>query len=69
MQSKFADVLEAIEELPLDEREMLIEISQHRLIENRRELLRAEIDEAKREFENGQCKPMAADEIMKEVLS
>jgi len=36
MQSKFADVLEAVEELPIDEKEMLIDILQNRLIESRR---------------------------------
>lgn len=69
MQSKFADVLEAIEQLPIDEWEMLIDILQNRLIENRREILKSEIEQSKREFQAGVCKPMSADEVMREVLS
>ena len=69
MQSKFADVLEAVEELPIDEREMLLDILQKRLIEMQRMILKREIEESRREFEKGLCKPMTTDEIMREVLS
>jgi hypothetical protein len=69
MQSKFADVLEAVEELPIDEKEMLLDILQNRLIENRRKEIKAEIEESRREFNEGLCKPKTADEIMQEVLS
>jgi hypothetical protein len=69
MQSNFSEVLEAVENLPIDEKEMLIDILQNRLIENRRRVLKSEIEESKREFESGLCKPATADEIMQEVLS
>lgn len=69
MQTKFADVLEAVEKLPTEEKEELIRILQNRLIEARRNQLKDEIESSRREFEQGLCKPMTADEIMREVLS
>ncbi len=69
MQLKFADVLEAIEDLPLNEKEVLVDILQNRLIEIRRNQLEKDIENAEREFEQGLCKPATVDEIMREVLS
>ena len=69
MQTKFADVLDAAEELPIEDREELIRILQNRLVEYRRNQLLKEIETAELEFEQGLCKPMSADEIMQEVLS
>jgi hypothetical protein len=69
MQSKFSDVLEAVEELPVDEKEMLVDIVQNRLAENRREQLKSEVESAEGEFEQGLCKPTTVDEFMSEVLS
>jgi len=69
MQLKFADVLEAVEDLPLDEKEVLVDILQNRLIEIRRNQLKKDIENAEREFEQGLCKPATVDEIMREVLS
>ncbi|MBC7900765.1 MAG: hypothetical protein H7070_12020 [Saprospiraceae bacterium] len=69
MQSNFADVLEAVDELPIDEKEMLVDILQHRMIEDRREALRVEIENSRREFAEGLCKPSTPEEILREVLS
>ncbi|MBA2493982.1 MAG: hypothetical protein H0V31_04720 [Acidobacteria bacterium] len=69
MQLKFADILEAVEELPLNEKEVLVDILQNRLIEIRRNQLEKDIENAEREFEQGLCKPATVDEIMREVLS
>ncbi|MGC2235869.1 MAG: hypothetical protein WA584_06890 [Pyrinomonadaceae bacterium] len=67
MQSKFADVLETIEEFTVDEKETLVDILQHRLAENRRNQLLEDIESSEKEFEEGLCKPMSVDEFMKEV--
>ncbi|CAN5502385.1 hypothetical protein BH18ACI1_BH18ACI1_22570 [soil metagenome] len=69
MQLKFADILEAVEELPLNEKEVLVDVLQNRLIEMRRNQLEKDIENAEREFEQGLCKPATVDEIMREVLS
>jgi hypothetical protein len=69
MQTKFSDVLESVEALPLEEKEMLVEIIRKRMIEERREELRRSIAEAEAEYEEGHCSPMTVDEIMFEIRS
>lgn len=69
MEAKFSDVLEAVEELPTDEKVMLVDILQHRLIEERRKEIKANIDESRKAFDEGLLKPSTVDEIMGEILS
>jgi hypothetical protein len=69
MQTRFADVLDTIEEFSIDEKETLVEILQRRLAEHRREQLLSDIKNSEEEFEQGLCKPMSIDEFMKEVSS
>lgn len=69
MQIRFTDVLESVENLPAEEKEMLVDIVRHRIVEERRAQLRSEIEDSRSEFENGLCGTMTADEIMNEVLS
>jgi hypothetical protein len=69
MEAKFADVLEAAESLPVDEKEMLVDIMRHRLTDERRKILKAEIEDARRDFALGNIVPASIDEIMGEILS
>ncbi len=69
MQTRFTDVLEAVEELPTDEKEELIRILNNRLREAKRQRIIKSVEAAQREFEKGDLKPASVDEIMKEVLS
>jgi len=46
----FREVLEAIDQLSLDEQETLLDIVQRRIAERGRKLLAAEIQEARQEF-------------------
>lgn len=69
MQTTFAEVLETIEKFTIDEKEMLVDIVQNRLIENRRDQLKKEIESAERKFEQGLCKPFTIDEFIREVSS
>ena len=69
MQTTFAEVLETIEKFSIDEKEMLIDIVQNRLRENKRQRIIKSVKESRREFEKGELKPASADEIMKEILS
>lgn len=64
----FADVLEAIEKLSLEEQETLIDILHRRIAERGRKALAVEIQEARREFAEGRCRPTSAEELMKEIL-
>ena len=65
----FVDLLDAADNLSLDEQETLVEILQHRMAEHRRAELTKEIKEAEQEYRSGQCRPVTPDELMGEVLS
>ena len=65
----FGDVLDAIDRLSLEEQETLMDIVQRRIAERGRKMLAAEIQEARQEFAEVQCRPATADELMKEILS
>jgi hypothetical protein len=52
----FQDTLEIIESLPEDQRESLLEIVKHRLIEERRDRLARSIKEARGEYKRGEFK-------------
>lgn len=69
MQTTFAEVLETIETFTVDEKEILVDILQHRLRENKRERIVKSVKESKREFEKGNLKPASVDDIMNEILS
>jgi len=63
----FQRVLEIIESLPEDQRESLIEIVRHRLIEERRDGLAQSIREAKEEYNRGEIKRGTVDDLMSEL--
>jgi hypothetical protein len=69
MQITFAEVLETIENFTVDEKETLIDILQHRLIENKRQKIVKSVKESRRDFEKGNLKPVSVDDIMNEILS
>lgn len=64
-----ADILEAAEQLPLEERENLVDILQKRLQEQKRADLIKDIREAQQEFAEGKCQPVTPEELMKEIIS
>jgi hypothetical protein len=66
---KFADLLEAVDDLSREEKETFLEVLQRRLIEQRREEIAAEIEAARQEFRAGECQAVTADELMKEIVS
>ncbi len=67
--SSFGEVLEAADQLSLEEQEELVDILQHRVIEHRRKELAEDIQDAKTEFQKDKCQPLNPDEIMKNILS
>jgi hypothetical protein len=69
MEAKFADVLEAADELGTEEKKMLVDILQRRMIEERRKALKADVDQADKDFADGLIKPASVDEIMEKILS
>lgn len=66
---RFAEVLDAVGGLPIEEQTDLLEIVRRRLIEHRRDELALETQEAHRDFAAGRCHPKAPDEILRDILS
>jgi len=66
---RFAELLDAVDELPVEEQAELVEIVRRRLIEHRRDELAAEIQEAHRDFHAGCCQPGIPDEILRDIFS
>jgi|YelNatPaOPRAMG01_1025707.scaffolds.fasta_scaffold48992_3 hypothetical protein len=64
----FGEVLEAADRLSPEDKEVLIEVLQRRLLDERREEIAREIAAANREFQAGQCQPATPEELMKEIL-
>ncbi|MCE2672335.1 MAG: hypothetical protein LW635_01785 [Microcystis sp. 53598_E5] len=69
IQTTFAEILEAAEQLPLEDQENLIHILQNRLRDQKRTELIRDVQAAQQEFAQGQCQPMTPEQIMEEILS
>ncbi|MCA2504699.1 MAG: hypothetical protein IM550_22335 [Microcystis sp. M54BS1] len=69
IQTTFAEILEAAEQLPLEDQENLIHILQNRLRDQKRTELVRGVQEAQQEFAQGQCQPLTSEQIMEEILS
>ena len=64
----FGEVLEAVDQLSLDEQEELSEVLNRRIIEYRRDELARDIQDAQQAFQKGKCSAATAAEIMEEIL-
>ena len=65
----FAEILEAADKLPPEDQENLINILQNRLRDqNRAEKIR-DVQEAQKEFAEGECQPVTPEQLMEEILS
>jgi hypothetical protein len=69
IQTTFAEILEAVEQLSLEDQENLIHILQNRLRDQKRTELVRDVQEAQQEFAQGQCQPLTPEQIMEEILS
>jgi hypothetical protein len=65
----FAQVLDSADELGLEEQESLVEVLQRRVAERRRAALIETVASARREFEQGRCRPATAKQIVKRILA
>ncbi|HZZ26505.1 MAG TPA: hypothetical protein VFE46_00755 [Pirellulales bacterium] len=63
----FGEVLEAADQLSVDEKEELIAILRRRLAEEGRRRVIADVEEAGKEFKAGACKAVSVDELMREI--
>ena len=65
----FGEVLEAADQLSLEEQEYLMEILSRRLRERRRAKIAKNIQKARQEYQQGLCQAASPNEIMKDILS
>jgi len=63
----FGEVLEAVDQLSLEEQEALSEVLNRRIIEYRRDELARDIQDAQQEFQKGKCSAATSAEIMAEI--
>jgi hypothetical protein len=63
----FAQTLDVIESLTVDEQEDVLNVLQHRLAERRRAKLVATVKQSRKEFAAGKCKPTTVAAIMRQV--
>ena len=67
--ASYAEVLEAVDGLPLDEQENLAEILHRRVTERGTEELAREPLQAQQEHEQGGCQPATIDGLLSEILA
>ncbi|WP_435015342.1 hypothetical protein TA3x_002880 [Tundrisphaera sp. TA3] len=67
--ASLAEVLEAVARLSDEDQAALVEIINRRASEPVRKRIAADASEARREFEDGRCRPATPDELMDEILS
>jgi len=65
--SRFQEVIENVESLPLDDQALLIKIIRGRLIENRRTELATEIAETRCAYQRGEVRRGTMAELMEEL--
>lgn len=65
----FGEILEAADQLSLEEQETLIDVLSRRATDRRRELLVQDIRKARKEFKEGHVLPATPDDILSEILS
>ena len=63
----FSDIIDAADNLSVDEQETLVEILQHRIAKRNRDALVRDVDEARTEFQDGNTQTTSLSEIMDEV--
>jgi len=65
--SKFEQVLESIETLSVDEQEVLIDVLCHRLAEQRRDEIAANIAQAQEDYRTGKVFRGTVDQLLNEL--
>jgi hypothetical protein len=65
----FGEVLDAVTSLPTEDQLALVDIVKHRLAEQSRKEIAASVQEARRDFLDGKCRPTTVDQLRDEILS
>jgi transcriptional regulator of heat shock response len=69
IQTTFNDILEATDQLPLEDQENLVRILQNRLRDQKRSKIVKDVQEAEQEFTQGKCQSVTPAQLMEEILS
>ena len=64
----FREVLDAVENLSLDEQETLLDIVKRRLTDRVRHRLASDIEESRMEFAQNCCRAVTVESLMEELL-
>ena len=67
--TKYAQVLDSADALPVEEQESLVEVLQRRLAERRRSELAAAVKAARQQFKAGRCHPATPAQIVRRILA
>ncbi len=62
---RFNDLLEKVDEMPLESQEMFVDIIQKRLNEKKRDTFVREVHESRAEFDSGNYKSGTSDDLFK----
>ena len=65
----FDEILEAVDHMPQEDQESLIEVLKSRLRDRHRAELVKVVQEAQAEYRKDECRPTSPDELMGEILS
>jgi len=65
----FDEILDAVEELPTEQREELVDVVLRRIAQQRRQQIVDSVGEAEREYCDGKVQPATAEQIMRELES
>jgi hypothetical protein len=66
---RFADLVEMVDRLTLDERKSLVDVVRQRITDDERRRIAASIRAARREHARGRCKATTPEELMREILA
>ena len=64
----FREILDAVENLSLDEQETLVDIVKRRLADRVRHRLASDIEESRMEFAQNRCQAVTVESLMEELL-
>ncbi len=65
--SSFQELIETVEALPLDDREILVEIINKRIIEQRREELEDDMEESLEAYQKGEVRVGTVDDLLRDL--
>lgn len=65
--SSFQELIETVEALPLEDREILVEIINKRIIEQRREELEDDMEESLEAYQKGEVRVGTVDDLLKDL--